>query len=143
MKEFTSLLTGIFFLVLSLNANAQAKTGADYFAGKWTVTFKGTADGDKKMVFVLEKKDAAINGVVQDTTGKELSKITKAELNANTITLYFTVNEHDVSTGLTKKDEDHATGNAMGMFDAEAERVKAMKLSRFELLQIERRVPHS
>ena len=79
------------------------------------------------MVFVLGKKDSAINGLVQDTTGKELSKITKAELNANTVTLYFTVNEHDVSAELTKKDEDHATGNAMGMFDAEAERVKAMK----------------
>jgi hypothetical protein len=127
MKKFASLLTGIFFLVLSLNANAQAMIGADYFAGKWTVTFKGTPDGDKKMVFVLDKKDASINGVVQDTTGKELSKITKAELNANSITLYFTINEHDVTAGLTKKDEDHATGNAMGMFDVEAERVKATK----------------
>ena len=56
--------------------------------------------------------------------GKKLSKITKVELNANTITLYFTINEHDVNAELTKKDEDHAAGNAMGMFDTEAERVK-------------------
>jgi len=127
MKKFAFFLMGIFFSVLSFNADAQTKTGADYFAGKWTVTFKGTPDGDKKMLFVLEKKDAAISGVVQDTTGKELSKITKAELNANTITLYFTINEHDVTAELTKKDEDRATGNAMGMFDVEAERVKATK----------------
>ena len=127
MKKFAFFLMGIFFSVLSFNADAQAKTGADYFAGKWTATFKGTPDGDRKMLFVLEKKDAAISGVVQDTTGKELSKITKAELNANTITLYFTINEHDVTAELTKKDEDRATGNAMGMFDVEAERVKATK----------------
>ena len=76
------------------------------------------------MRFVLEKRDAAISGVVQDPSGKELSKITKVELNANTITLYFTINEHDVNAELTKKDEDHAAGNAMGMFDTEAERVK-------------------
>ena len=124
MKKSVFFLLGIVLSVLSLNAHAQEKTGADYFAGKWTVTFKGTPDGDKKMLFVLEKKDAAISGVVQDTTGKELSKITKVELNANTITLYFTINEHDVNAELTKKDEDHATGNAMGMFDTEAERVK-------------------
>ena len=127
MKMFAFFIIGIFFSVLSLHAYAQEKTGADYFAGKWNLTFKGTQNGDKKMLFVLEKKDGAISGVVQDTTGKELSKITKAELNANTITLYFTVNEHDVSAGLTKKDEDHADGNAMGMFDVEAERVKATK----------------
>ena len=124
MNKFVFFLMGISFSFLSLNTHAQAKTGADYFAGKWTVTFKGTPDGDKKMLFVLEKKDTAISGVVQDTTGKELSKITKVELNANTITLYFTINEHDVNAELTKKDEDHAAGNAMGMFDTEAERVK-------------------
>jgi hypothetical protein len=125
MKKFAFFLMGIFFSLLAVNAKSQAKTGADYFAGKWTVTFKGTPDGDKKMVFVLEKKDDAINGVVQDTSGKELSKITKAELNANTITLYFIINEHDVYAELTKKDEDHAIGNAMGIFDTEAERLKA------------------
>ena len=124
MKKCVFFLMGIFFSVLCLNADAQTKTGADYYAGNWTVTFKGTPDGNKKMMFVLEKKDAGISGVVQDTTGKELSKITKAELNANTITLYFTINEHDVNAELTKKDEDHAAGNAMGMFDTEAERVK-------------------
>ena len=124
MKKLFFFLMVIFFSVLSLNADAQAKTGADYFAGKWTVTFKGTPEGDKKMLFVLEKKDVAISGVVQDPSGKELSKITKVELNANTITLYFTINEHDVNAELTKKDEDHATGSAMGMFDTEAERVK-------------------
>ncbi|MDB5279631.1 MAG: hypothetical protein JWR61_4586 [Ferruginibacter sp.] len=127
MKKFPFSLLGIFSLFLSLNADAQTKTGVEYFAGKWSTLVIGTPSGDRKMVFVLEKEDTGIIGVVQDTTGKKLSTITKAELNANTITLYYSINEHDVITELTKKDEDHATGNAMGMFDVEAVRVKATK----------------
>ena len=49
------------------------------------------------------------------------------KLNANSITLYYTVNEHDVITEVTKKDEDHVSGNAMGMSDVEAERAKGIK----------------
>ena len=32
-----SLAAGVFFLLLSFSANAQSKTGADYFEGKWKV----------------------------------------------------------------------------------------------------------
>src|SRR5580765_699131 len=127
MKRFTSLFVAIVLLVLSLSAHAQEKTAADYFASKWNVVVKGTPDGDRKMVFVLDKTENFITGEVQDTTGKVLSKIVKAEVRANSITLYFSMNDHDVSLELTKKDEDHSSGNAMGMFDAEAERVKATK----------------
>ena len=127
MKKLTSLLAGLFFLILSMKANAQEKTGADYFATKWNVVVKGTPSGDRKMVFVLDKTENTITGEVQDTTGKVLSKITKAEVSGNSITVYFSMNDHDVTLELTKKDEDHASGNAMGMFDAEAARVKAPK----------------
>ena len=127
MKKFTFFFVGIFALFLSLNADAQTKTGADYFAGKWNIMVKGTPSGDRKMVFVLEKKDSLITGVVQDENGKELSKITKAEVGANVITLYCTINEHETNFELTKKDDDHATGSVMSMFDVVAERVKETK----------------
>jgi len=127
MKKLVFFLTAIVFSVLSLHADAQEKTGADYFAGKWNVVIKATPNGDRKMVFALDKTENTITGVVQDTTGKVLSKIEKAEVTANSITVYFSMNDHDVSLDLTKKDEDHASGSAMGMFDAEAERVKATK----------------
>ena len=79
------------------------------------------------MVFVLEKKDYPITGVVQDENGKELSKITKTELGTNVITLYWTINEHETNFALTKKDDDHARGSFMGIFDVVAERVKALQ----------------
>ena len=76
------------------------------------------------MIFVLENRNDSIVGLVQDTTGAEIAKITSAELKDNEITLYFTTQGYDVNLVMTKKDDDHTTGSLMGMFDAEGERVK-------------------
>src|SRR4051812_19702570 len=127
MKKLSSLLAALFFLTISFNANAQTKTGADYFVGKWNVWVKETPNGDWKSVFVLEKKDGKITGVIQDTTGKEITKIDNAELKENDVTVYFNTNGYDVNVALTKKDEDHATGKMMSMFDAVADRAKGTK----------------
>src|SRR4051794_24901910 len=105
MKKFCSVLAGLFFLFLAVNANAQSKTGADYFAGKWNVLVKGTPEGDRKMVFVLEKKDTALTGVVQDTSGKEISKIDKIDLKENTATVYFSASGYDLNVEMNKKDD--------------------------------------
>lgn len=127
MKKFTSVLVGILCLVLSVGANAQSKVGADYFKGKWSVLLKGTPNGDAKMIFVLENRNDSIVGVVQDTTGAEISKISSAELKDAEVTLYFNAQGYDVNLLLTKKDDDHATGSLMNMFDAEGERIKEIK----------------
>lgn len=127
MKKVITIFAGIFFLLLSVGASAQSKPGADYFKGKWTVILKGTPNGDAKMIFVLENKNDSITGVVQDTTGAEISKIDNAELKDTEITLYFNAQGYDVNLLLTKKDDDHVTGSLMSMFDAEGERIKEMK----------------
>ena len=127
MKKLSLFFAGIFFLLLSVTTNAQTKTGADFFEGKWSVLVKGLPDGDRKMNFVLDKKDAALTGALQDTTGKEITKLTSVELKDKTATLFFTTNGYDVNLEITKKDEDHVTGMLMGMFEAEGERVKVTK----------------
>ena len=124
MKKLSQLFPGLFILLLSLNVHAQSKTGADYFEGKWNVLVKGLPDGDTKMVFILEKKDTTLAGVVQDSTGKEIAKIDKVELNKITLTVYFTAQGYDVNLVMNKKDDDHITGSLMGMFDAEGDRIK-------------------
>lgn len=124
MKKVNLLFKGIFFLLLSFNVNAQSKTGADYFAGKWNIVVKGTPNGDAKMIFVLENRNDSIAGAVQDSTGKEMTKITSTELTDSSLTIYFTAQGYDVNLALTKKDDDHATGSMMGMFDADADRIK-------------------
>ena len=127
MKKLSLFFAGVFSLLLSINVNAQSKTGVDYFKGKWSVLLKGTPGGDAKMTFVLENKSDSIRGVVQDTTGAEVSKITNAELKDNEVTLYFNAQGYDVNLLLKKKDDDHVTGSLMGMFDAEGIRIKEPK----------------
>ena len=127
MKKINVLLAGAFLILLSMGARAQAKTGADYFTGSWSVLVKGTHNGDSKMILVLEKKDSSMTGVIQDSTGKEMAKITNAELKPTQLTVYFTAQGFDVNLVMDKKDEDHTTGSLMGMFDAEGDRIKAIK----------------
>jgi len=129
MKKFNVFIAAVLLTLLSGIANAQSKAGADYFKGKWSVLLKGTPDGDAKMIFALENQMDSITGVVQDSTGKEIAKITKTELKDNEVTLYFNVQNYDVNLLLKKKDDDHVTGNLMGMFEAEGDRVKASKLT--------------
>ena len=127
MKKISFSVAGLFFLLFSLNVNAQEKKGAEYFAGSWSVLVKGLPNGDAKMNFALENKDGKITGVVQDSTGKEIAKIENAEVKDDEVTVYFNTNGYDVNLNLKKKDDDHATGSLMGMFDAEADRVKMTK----------------
>jgi len=119
-----SLTVGLFFLLLSYTANAQSKTGADYFEGKWKVLVIGTPYGDLKRIYVLEKKDNTLTGIVQDSTGKEITKCSKVELKDNEVTLYYQAMGNDVSITLTKKDDDHVTGKVLDTFDASGERIK-------------------
>jgi len=127
MKKLTSIFVVILCLAVSVAVNAQSKAGADYFKGKWSVLLKGTPNGDSKMIFVLENRNDSIVGVVQDTTGIEIAKITSAELKDTEVTLYFTTQGYDVNLMMTKKDDDHTTGSLMSMFDAEGERIKDEK----------------
>ena len=127
MKKKILFLSVAFMIILSLGATAQPKTGGDYFAGKWDVLVKGTPNGDAQMIFILEKKDATMTGVVQDTTGAEISKISSADLKENSLTVYFNAQGYDVYLMIDKKDDTHVTGNLMGMFDAEGKRMEEGK----------------
>lgn len=127
MKNLAAISGGLLLLLLSIGTNAQSKTGADYFNGKWSVLLKGIPGGDSKMILILESRNDSIGGVVQDSTGAEISRITKVELKDNEVALYFNAQGYDVNLLLKKKDDDHATGSLMSMFEAEGERIKVSK----------------
>jgi hypothetical protein len=124
MKKVNVIFAGIMFLLLCIGANAQTKAGIDYFTGKWSVLIKGTPNGDAKMIFILEKKDTLMTGVVQDTAGVEISKISSIELLGNQATIYFNTQGYDINLQMEKVDEDHVKGSLMGMFDSTGDRVK-------------------
>ena len=77
-----------------------------------------------KNYLIFEKEDNGLAGIVLDSTGKEISKCSKVEVKDTEVTLYYTAMGNDVSVVLTKKDDDHVTGSAMGMFNAKGERIK-------------------
>src|SRR4030095_12643734 len=129
MKKLMSLAAGLVCLLLSLGVHAQSKMGAYYLAGKWNVLITGTSYGDLRRVYVLDKKDKSLTGIVQDSTGKEIAKCSKVEVSENQVTLYYNSMGNDVSVVLAKKDEDHVTGSALGMFDVRGERIKSRHLN--------------
>ena len=124
MKKINSIVIGSLLLLLSVSVNAQSKTGADFFAGKWKVLVTGTPYGDLKRIYLLEKTDNTLTGIVQDSTGKEITKCSKVEVKDNEVTLYYQAMGNDVSITLIKKDDDHVTGSVLGQFDAKGERIK-------------------
>ncbi len=127
MKRLTQLLTVLSIVCFSVTAQAQAKTGADFFEGKWNVLLKGIPGGDSKIFIVLDRADTTLAGIVQDSTGTQISKIDKVELTENSVTVYFSAQGYDVNLVMNKKDDDHVTGTLMNMFEAEGERVKVIK----------------
>ena len=124
MKKINSILIGSLFLLLAVNTKAQTKTGADFFAGKWKVLVTGTPYGDLKRIYVLEKNGNALTGIVQDSTGKEITKCSNVEVKDSEVTLYYQAMGNDVSITLIRKDDDHVTGSVLGQFDAKGERIK-------------------
>ena len=124
MKKLSFILTVAIGMLFGLNAKAQT---TDYFPGKWNVVVMGTPNGDAKMTFVLERKDGKLSGAVQDTTGKEMTKITSIEEKDKTITAAFTIQSYDVTLTMEPVDDDHVKGSLMGMFDAKGVRVKENK----------------
>ena len=129
MKKISLILTLIAGLFLSINVQAQttnapAPSTTDFYPGKWSVTVYGTPNGDVKLNFILERKDGKIGGAIQDTTGKELSKITQVDEKDKTITAYFNLMNYDLTLTLDPVDDDHVKGSLLGMFDAKGARIK-------------------
>jgi hypothetical protein len=89
MKRITFIAAALFFSLATLHVNAQ-KPSMDYFNGKWNLLIKGLPNGDTKMSVTLSKMDTTMAGAILDSTGTEISKISKAELTDSSVTVYFT-----------------------------------------------------
>ena len=125
MKKSLVFLVSPFFILSAFHSIAQSKTGADYFVGKWNIFIPGTPIGDLKRVYVFEKTADGLYGLVQDpATGDTIAKFSKVEVKAESVSVYYTVNDIEVSVVLAKKDEDHLTGKVLDNYNATGERVK-------------------
>jgi hypothetical protein len=122
MKKVNVFLAGVFFLLFSFGANAQTKTGADFFPGKWNLLVAGTPNGDIKMIVTLERKDGNLGGTIEIVDYENI-KISKTDEKESSVTLYFNAEDHDLFILLDKKDENHVTGTEMDLFDVKGERI--------------------
>jgi len=124
MKKATLVyVMTVILVVIATKVNAQAQT--NYFIGKWDVLVKGLPQGDTHMKFNIADSAGHMKGMLVDTTEAHKDiPLTKIEPDGDKVTLYFSAQGYDVSLLLAKKDDDHATGSLMGMFDATAVRLK-------------------
>lgn len=112
MKNSKVIITAILILV-SVMANAQTKSGFDYFNGKWNVVAAGP-NGDVKMVVCFEKNNDIIVSTIKNSDGNELYKVDKTSLKENSTIITFEGSQGPVDMVLYKRDDDNLTGDIMG-----------------------------
>ena len=112
-------------ILVAIAAKVNAQTQTNYFVGKWDVLVKGLPQGDTHMKFNIADSAGHMKGALLDTTAahKDIA-LTKIDQDGDKVTLYFSTQGYDVNLLLAKKDDDHATGSLMGMFEANAIRLK-------------------
>ena len=119
-------LIGLFLIIaVAFNTKAQTTAPAEFFAGKWDVTILGTPNGDSKMLVELVRQDGKLTGQMSNPAEPTAEKtpVTVAE-NADLLELAFNAQGYDVTINLKKVDDDNLKGSLMGMFDANAKRIK-------------------
>lgn len=125
MKKASILLT--VFLSFFFCHNVKAQTNDAYYSGKWTMTIFGTPYGDVKMGFVIEQKEGKYMGIVQDSTGVEISKISNVAVADKSITVSYTAMGYDLMLQLEPVDADNVKGILNTMFDTKGLRIKEIK----------------
>jgi hypothetical protein len=123
MKKSVLFLAGLFFLLLSMGTNAQTQPATDYFADKWDLLIIGTPNGDSHSTLTLIRVDGKLSGDLK-TPSDPIVKLTKVDETAEELTIYFTSSSgYDVYFTLKKKDDTHAEGSMMDMFECKASRI--------------------
>lgn len=127
MKKVNVFFAGVFLLLLSVGANAQTKTGGDYFVGQWNLLATGTPGGDAQMIVNLERKEGKLAGTIKIGEENEI-KFSGIEEKETSVTLNFTSNHgYAIKLYLEKKDDNHVTGTMtiadMGNGDITGERI--------------------
>ncbi|RDB05797.1 hypothetical protein [Runella aurantiaca] len=127
MKNILSIgALSLFFLLTSTALKAQDSNA--YFVGKWDIMVKGTPEGDVVLHALIDSKEEKLSGsYVKEVDGKKEEPVMmkSVEIKGQEVILAFTIAGYDVTMNLIKKDEDHADGNMMGMFECKATKVKS------------------
>ena len=123
MKKASIILIALFFGI-ALNGFSQTAATPNYFEGKWTVVVKDTPNGDASIPMRFEFKDGKVKGFFMAQDAKEETEMSSVEISGDQLTAGFNISNYDVTIAITKKDDDHANGKLMDMFEVFGTRVK-------------------
>jgi len=121
------LFTSIALLMALMGSTLMTASGvarASYFEGKWEVLVRDTPQGDAVIPMRFETVDGKATGYFkEDASGADV-KMSSVSIEGDVLNCAFTISGYDVTLDLKKVDEDFSSGSLMGMFTAEAKRVK-------------------
>ncbi len=124
MKLLLTNFALLFTLVASTLMAPSKVTDSSYFDGRWDVLVRDTPQGDAVIPMRFETVDDVTTGYFkEDASGAEVT-MTSVAIQGDVLTCAFTISGYDVTLDLKKVDADFSSGSLMGMFTAEAKRVK-------------------
>ena len=86
---------------------------------------KGTPQGDVVLPAEFKLKDGKVNGTITNPKTMQEVEMTGIEIKGDQLTANFQMEGYDLPLVISKKDDNHANGKVMGMFDTEATRKAA------------------
>lgn len=111
-------------IVENENRATSSASKDDFHSGKWDLTFKGTPNGDSKMIADIKRNGGKLVGNLIDPEGKNPPiPMTDIQEKPDGIDFAFTAQGFNVNVKLVKVDKNHLKGKMMDMFEAIAVRL--------------------
>ena len=95
----------------------------EYFEGKWSLSIKGTPEGDAILPVRFETKEGTTMGYLTEEGATTETKMSSVKITGDILNAAFFVSGYDVTMAIKKVDDNHANGDLMGMFDVLGTRV--------------------
>jgi hypothetical protein len=124
MKLLFTSLAFLFTLIGSTLISPSDITNASYFEGKWDMLVKDTPQGNAVIPMRFNTVDGKTTGYFKEDPAGAETKMSSVSVEGDVIYCAFTIAGYDVTLDLKKVDQDRSTGSLLGMFTAEATRVK-------------------
>ena len=96
----------------------------DFFSGKWDLTFKGTPNGDSKMIADFVRTGGKLTGQLLDPKGVNPAiPVSQMKESGDQLGFNITAQGFNVNVQLSKSDANTMKGKMMDMFEAVAVRL--------------------
>lgn len=130
VADFMEMDTEAMLIATAKKSEPTASKGTNnvpkdiYFAGRWSVTLKGTPEGDVPLLMTFEQKIGKWTGSYVNQKTKEEAVLKSVEVNGDKIFVALKFATYDMTMQLNRIDDEHIVGKMMDMIDCEGVRNK-------------------